>query len=177
MSFLSNIFSRQPSQQNSQSQNSIPNTKLSFQIQSSKEYEELNKIIKEFTIINKIEDYNQYIKELNTILFPKNIFSSELEYRYNKINNTLQNPIKNIPEIEMIKKVGKIGKKQTQFDEKSAFDKMKYQNNYCKIESITNFSSIRTNNCIFKGKWCYEVNLITNGLMQIGFCQLNKFCL
>ena len=74
MSFLSNIFSRQPSQQNSQSQNSIPNTKLSFQIQSSKEYEELNKIIKEFTIINKIEDYNQYIKELNTILFPKNIF-------------------------------------------------------------------------------------------------------
>jgi len=173
MSFLSNIFSRQPSQQNSQSQNSIPNTKLSFQIQSSKEYEELNKIIKEFTIINKIEDYNQYIKELNTILFPKNIFSSELEYRYNKINNTLQNPIKNIPEIEMIKKVGKIGKKQTQFDEKSAFDKMKYQNNYCKIESITNFSSIRTNNCIFKGKWCYEVNLITNGLMQIGFCQLN----
>ena len=163
MSFFSNIFSRTPSQPNSQSQNSIPNTKLSFQIKTSNEYEELNKIIKGITIINKIEDYNQYIKELNTLLFPKNTFSSELEYRYNKINNTLQNPIKNISEIEMIKKVGKIGKKQTQFDQQSAFEKFKYQNNFCKIESVTNFASIRTNNCIFKGKWCYEVNIIKNG--------------
>ena len=31
-------------------------------------------------------------------------------------------------------------------------------------------------NCVYKGHWCYEVTLITNGLFQIGFSQLNTLC-
>ena len=42
-----------------------------------------------------------------------------------------------------------------------------------KIEAKENFVSVRTNNCLIKGKWCYEVLLLSNGLFQIGFCQLN----
>ena len=32
--------------------------------------------------------------------------------------------------------------------------------------------SVRANNCVVKGKWCYEVLLESNGLFQLGFCQL-----
>jgi hypothetical protein len=41
-----------------------------------------------------------------------------------------------------------------------------------KIESKGGFASIRTNNCIIKGKWIYEILLITNRLSQIGWSQL-----
>ena len=41
-----------------------------------------------------------------------------------------------------------------------------------KIEARDNFISVRANNCLVKGKWCYEVLLESNGLFQIGFCQL-----
>ena len=41
-----------------------------------------------------------------------------------------------------------------------------------KIESRDSFVSLRANNCLIKGKWCYEVLLESNGLFQIGFCQL-----
>ena len=48
--------------------------------------------------------------------------------------------------------------------------------NKLKIECTSNanaFQSIAANNCIISGKWCYEVTILTNGLFQIGFCQLN----
>ena len=172
MSFFKNILS---SLSNTPQSQNIINQKLTFETRESSEYKDLNKIIKGIKINSKIiEDYSEYINEIENLINPKNIFSSELEYRFSKLNN---NPIKNsekkISEIEMMIKVGKIGKKETQLDEKSSYEKIKFQNNFKKIESQTNFASIRANNCIFKGKWCYEVNLITNGLMQIGFCQLN----
>ena len=46
--------------------------------------------------------------------------------------------------------------------------------NKLKVESCSNnFVSTFANNCVIKGKWCYEVTLLTGGLFQIGFCQLN----
>ena len=41
-----------------------------------------------------------------------------------------------------------------------------------KIEARDSFVSIRANNCVMKGRWCYEVLLLSNGLFQLGFCQL-----
>jgi hypothetical protein len=43
---------------------------------------------------------------------------------------------------------------------------------FLKLESKQGFSSIRANNCVFKGKWVYEVELVSNKLCQIGWCQL-----
>ena len=57
-------------------------------------------------------------------------------------------------------------------DTKSSFGKLYTYNDGNKIEAQDNFVSIRANNCIVKGKWCYEVLLESNGLFQIGFCQL-----
>ncbi|CAG0892783.1 unnamed protein product [Cyprideis torosa] len=38
------------------------------------------------------------------------------------------------------------------------------------LGSQSNFSSIRANSCVFKGKWMYEVQLGSKGVMQIGWC-------
>ena len=57
-------------------------------------------------------------------------------------------------------------------DTKSSFGKLYTYNDGNKIEAKDSFVSIRANNCIIKGKWCYEVLLESNGLFQIGFCQL-----
>ena len=37
------------------------------------------------------------------------------------------------------------------------------------IRGIGQWSSIRGNTCVFKGKWTYEVHLRTSGLMHIGW--------
>ena len=42
-----------------------------------------------------------------------------------------------------------------------------------KIESKSSFVSLRTNNALISGKWCYEVILFSNGLFQLGFCELD----
>mmetsp|Transcript_7879 Transcript_7879/g.7370 ORF Transcript_7879/g.7370 Transcript_7879/m.7370 type:complete len:140 (+) Transcript_7879:640-1059(+) len=40
------------------------------------------------------------------------------------------------------------------------------------VESLTRFSSIKANTAVFSAKYYYEVRVLTNGLMQIGWCTL-----
>lgn len=41
------------------------------------------------------------------------------------------------------------------------------------VTSCSNFSTIRANCCVYKGKWVYEVMLGSQGMMQIGWCTIN----
>lgn len=41
------------------------------------------------------------------------------------------------------------------------------------LQSQSAFSTIRANCCVFKGKWMYEVQLRSKGVMQIGWCSAN----
>lgn len=41
-----------------------------------------------------------------------------------------------------------------------------------KIVGKDEFQSIRTNNAVVSNKFCYEVQIVTNGLMQIGWVYL-----
>ena len=68
--------------------------------------------------------------------------------------------------------------KQTNFEDKSnPMDQLRQNaillTSYLKIESLNSFYSIRANNCFSSGNWVYEVTLLSNGLMQIDFSQLN----
>ena len=72
-----------------------------------------------------------------------------------------------------MKEVGKINlNKQTYFDPIILGQNAISLCNNLKIESTNSFLSIMANNCVTSGKWCYEVTLLTNGLMQIGFAQM-----
>ena len=66
-----------------------------------------------------------------------------------------------------------MGTSCTKIDTKTSFGKLLLFNDGNKIEAKENFVSVRANNCLIKGKWCYEVLLLSNGLFQIGFCQLS----
>ena len=68
--------------------------------------------------------------------------------------------------------IGKIGTSKTLLDFKTANGKILTYYDGNKVEAKDSFVSIRANNCLMKGKWCYEVLLLSNGLFQIGFCQL-----
>lgn len=37
----------------------------------------------------------------------------------------------------------------------------------------SNFGTIRSTTCVYKGKWVYEVLISSQGLMQIGWCTIN----
>ena len=65
-----------------------------------------------------------------------------------------------------------INSEQTTFDISTTQGKIYSSFDSNKIESQSGFTSIRTNNCLTSGKWCYEATLLSNGVLQIGFCQL-----
>ena len=57
-------------------------------------------------------------------------------------------------------------------DQKTSFGKILKYYDGNKIEARDSFVTVRANNCVMKGKWCYEVLLLSNGLFQFGFCQM-----
>ena len=73
---------------------------------------------------------------------------------------------------EKQKTIGKIGTSTTLIDLKTNLGALKTYYDGNKIEARDSFVSVRANNCVVKGKWCYEVLLESNGLFQLGFCQL-----
>ena len=57
-------------------------------------------------------------------------------------------------------------------DQKTSFGKILKYYDGNKIEARDSFVTVRANNCVMIGKWCYEVLLLSNGLFQFGFCQM-----
>ena len=41
------------------------------------------------------------------------------------------------------------------------------------VEAVSNFVSIRANTAVFKETFYYETTLLSDGLMQIGWCSIN----
>lgn len=60
-------------------------------------------------------------------------------------------------------------------DEKSAVGDIKFMRGALVVESQAIFSSVRSNACVSKGKWMYEVTLETAGIQQLGWatCSCN----
>lgn len=119
----------------------------------------------------------------NTFLFEKDIEAAiekaiedydcnitEIDVRYNQIEKK-DNLNENITEIEKIRKIGKMPiSESSEFVDKYGNIKIFNGNT---LLSNDNFSSIRSKNFFFKGKWCYEVVLLSHGLFQIGWGKYN----
>lgn len=191
MSFL-NFFSgkkseekggsgKDPNNNNSNNISSKPSLlKLKYESQTTGQLDSLNEHIKNFKYDKMVfKDYNDYGSLLNFLMSKRNqtekkIYENELDYLYEKKLKSLNKEIKqNESNINKMKEIGKIFvSNQTFFDPNLAGKNALLLTNNLKIESLNSFVSLMANNCITKGKWCYEVTLLTNGLMQIGFCQI-----
>lgn len=145
---------------------------ISFQVTETKVENKLEEIVKKMKYKNKpIKSFNDYCKIINTLISSKKNIN-ELNYRYeNQIPKEKQIP--KATNIEKMKAIGKIGLNPTELN--PIFSRGILSMNKNKYEETKTFSSIYTNNAVVKGKWCYEVQLITNGLFQIGWCQLTTY--
>lgn len=98
--------------------------------------------------------------------------------------------------IERCKEVGRLGPPKTQLDRSSAFGTFVFGHERAQqhsgdrethllqgmdgsevlaldIEAKSNFVSIRANTAVFKDTFYYEATLLSDGLMQIGWCSIN----
>lgn len=88
-----------------------------------------------------------------------------------------------ISDIDKMRIVGKIGTEPTILDTNSASGNYQFVfSTYfyliidrMKICAKDNFPSVRGSNAVYKGKFFYEVQIISNGLMQLGWVSFSLF--
>ncbi|KAK3886649.1 hypothetical protein Pcinc_009204 [Petrolisthes cinctipes] len=68
---------------------------------------------------------------------------------------------------------GRMGPPVVQLNTKGEVGNFLFSNDRLGINSQDNFSTIRANVCVFKGKWQYEIMLGTKGVMQVGWATMN----
>lgn len=68
---------------------------------------------------------------------------------------------------------GRIGPAEVLLDSSSNIGTLIVQLDKLGAASHSNFSTMRANTCVFKGKWVYEIMLGSKGVMQLGWCTLN----
>ncbi|CAL7948841.1 unnamed protein product [Xylocopa violacea] len=78
-------------------------------------------------------------------------------------------PTKNVED----NRVGRIGPNIVRFDISARLGLFSISPDRLTINSGSNFSTIRANTAVFQGKWMYEVQLRSKGLMQIGWSTIN----
>ncbi|XP_061187656.1 E3 ubiquitin-protein ligase RNF123-like isoform X3 [Saccostrea echinata] len=69
---------------------------------------------------------------------------------------------------------GRIGPSEVVFDQKSIVGMMglRLESDQLAVTSHSNFSTVRANCCVYRGKWMYEVMLWSKGVMQLGWCTI-----
>ncbi|XP_046554728.1 E3 ubiquitin-protein ligase RNF123-like isoform X1 [Haliotis rubra] len=67
---------------------------------------------------------------------------------------------------------GRIGSKEVFFDIYSNVGTLIVEPDRLGVSSLSNFSSMRANTCVYKGKWVYELMLGSKGVMQLGWCTM-----
>ena len=172
---------KDPSNNNQNTPSKSSSLKLKFESETTNELDSLNNIIKDFKFDQmKFSNYEDYLKIIKFMSSQKKqnqnkFYETELDYLYEKKLKTLnKEPKTNESNINKMKEIGKICfSKQTFFEPNLNGQNVILLSNNLKVESLNSFLSLMVNNGITSGKWCYEVTLLTNGLMQIGFCQLN----
>ncbi|XP_078339872.1 E3 ubiquitin-protein ligase RNF123-like isoform X1 [Crassostrea virginica] len=69
---------------------------------------------------------------------------------------------------------GRIGPQEVVFDQRSMVTTMglRLESDHLAVTSHSNFSTVRANCCVYRGKWMYEVMLWSKGVMQLGWCTI-----
>ena len=146
-----------------------PKTDLIFSISEESINEKLNQLVQQFQYKNQIiRTYDEYLKYIESIISKRQNID-ELTFRYlTQVKKEKQN--EKATTIEKMREIGKIGLTQTHLEKITgtgilSCDQRRY-------EEKKKFASIRGTNGVTSGKWCFEVQIITNGLFQFGWCQL-----
>jgi Kip1 ubiquitination-promoting complex protein 1 len=75
-------------------------------------------------------------------------------------------------EMDTVQQEGRLGPKVAKFDVASHVGSFIISTDRLGVSSQCNFGSVRACSCVYKGKWQYEVQLGSNGVMQVGWSTL-----
>ncbi|XP_017767583.1 PREDICTED: E3 ubiquitin-protein ligase RNF123 [Eufriesea mexicana] len=97
--------------------------------------------------------------------------SQSLDLVNKYIENTLLKdaPVKNVEDT----RIGRIGPNVVRFDVSSRLGLFSISPDRLTVSPRSNFSTMRANTAVYQGKWLYEVQLGSKGLMQIGWSTAN----
>ena len=131
----------------------------------------LESLIKQITInTTRVTSLSHYHSLITTLLTRSSPFQCEqdflLQTKHNKPSSTTLTPV------QKYTTTGKIGNAPTYLDSTTQSQQGVLSFRNTRIESSDHFLSIRANNCVIKGKHVYECELLSNGLIQVGWCQL-----
>ena len=83
----------------------------------------------------------------------------------------------NISESSIDSREGRLGPKLVRFEQSNSLSQYFLSPDQLSVSSQGNFNTIRANVAVFKGKWIYELQLGTKGIMQVGWgtakCKFN----
>jgi hypothetical protein len=153
--------------QNSQQQN---DNKVNENILKEEE-DPFENLIKEVCLIKGNQDNFENEME-NIIMNQINKYTPnlrEIDYKAQSMINSNES-ICEMNDLDKMKLIGKI-----YVDENSKLcnfsANFKHTYNSDRLQADSNFPTAKSKNCFFKGKWFYEVRIITNGLFQIGWAK------
>ena len=144
-----------------------PSTSLTFTESPNKTLNTLDTILQQIKIDNtQITSFTHYQTLLNALISTPIAHQTEHDYLLSSTKHA------NLPQTQKYIITGKIGNAPTYLDPNSQSQSGTITFNNTRVDSKDGFLSIRTNNCVIKGKYFYECELLSNGLLQIGWCQL-----
>ncbi|XP_068976365.1 E3 ubiquitin-protein ligase RNF123-like [Bombus flavifrons] len=101
--------------------------------------------------------------------------SSRITHSLDSTNRYIESALlKDAPEKNVEdKRIGRIGPNVVRFDITSRLGLFSISPDKLTLNGRSNFSTMRANTAVYQGKWMYEVQLGTKGLMQIGWSTVN----
>lgn len=98
-----------------------------------------------------------------------------MSHSLNLVNKYIENtllkdaPVKNVKD----NRIGRIGPNVVRFDVLSRLGLFSVSPDRLTVNARSNFSTMRADTAVYQGKWLYEVQLGSKGLMQIGWSTVN----
>ncbi|XP_053971070.1 E3 ubiquitin-protein ligase RNF123-like [Hylaeus volcanicus] len=133
-------------------------------------------------IIKDIFGLNVYLGLIDANSTEESSKGSRVPHGFTLVNNYIETTLsknaltQNVEDI----RVGRIGPSTVKFDKSTYQGPCLISPDRLGIHSLSNFSTIRANTAVYKGKWMYELELGSNGVMQVGWstikCEFNQKC-
>lgn len=126
-------------------------------------------------IIRDIFGPDVFLEPNDTKFSKENEKPSRVSHSLDLINKYIESTLLKDAPVKDIRdsRIGRIGPDIVRFDVSSRLGLFSISPDRLTVNARSNFSTMRANTAVYQGKWLYEIQLGTKGLMQIGWSTVN----
>ncbi|XP_065316248.1 E3 ubiquitin-protein ligase RNF123-like isoform X2 [Gordionus sp. m RMFG-2023] len=121
----------------------------------------------------RMDKFLHYVLLGKSPISPINGNTFSLQNFSQHINDEFENSTKYTIPVQPKDAPGRLGGKNVVLDASTNVGIFMVEEDRLGVSSQANFSTVRANCCVFKGKWIYEIMLGTKGVMQLGWSTKN----